>query len=102
MAGSAVEGASQDSHSSCSRDPIETENGSIPALLAAGTSGDAPLAVACLLALPPAEAEAALHRHAAAPGAGFAAARRALLLGLFASALQALPYAAALKGRGQV
>jgi len=50
---------------------------------------DAALAVACLLALPAAEAEGALLAAAEAPGAPFPAARAALLLGLFAAALQA-------------
>ena len=60
-------------------------------LLDPGGQADAPLAVACLLALPPGEADAALERRAAQPGASFASARHALLLGLCTSALQVQP-----------
>ena len=66
-------------------------SGSGAGLLDPGERDDAPLAVACLLALPPGEAEAALERRAAQPGASFASSRQALLLGLCTSALQVQP-----------
>ena len=66
-------------------------SGSGPGLLDPGARVDAPLAVACLLAMPPGEAEPALERWAAQPGASFASSRRALLLGLFTCSLQVQP-----------
>lgn len=66
-------------------------SGSGTGLLGPGERADAPLAVACLLALPPGEAEAALEQRFAQPGASFAFSRHALLLGLCTSALQVQP-----------